>query len=215
MIVDEVVDGVGMLVETVGKALPVDIVLDGPVDRLVMVEELYTLEVVVSGIRIFVDDLLVSVVVIDCVVMLVVLEEFWTVVVFICGVVMPGKNSEGRAVEIVVKVVGVLLPVGELWTAGLVTCVNLLVENFEVVAVVVNMFSLGIGMLAEKVGEGVALEMVVRSVNMFVTVEELWMVDVVFGGICTLADDIVVTAVVEECVEMLPQFSSQHNTLIS
>ncbi len=77
------------------------------------------------------------------------------------------------------------------------------------------MLSLGIGMLAEKVGAGVALEMVDRSVNMFVTVEELWMVDVVFGGICILADDIVVTAVVEECVEMLPQFSSQQNTLIS
>ncbi len=77
------------------------------------------------------------------------------------------------------------------------------------------MLSLGVGMLAEKVGAGVALEMVDRSVNMFVTVEELWMVDVVFGGICTLADDIVVTAVVEECVEMLPQFSSQQNTLIS
>ncbi len=60
------------------------------------------------------------------------------------------------------------------------------------------MLSLGVGMLAEKVGEGVALEMVDRSVNIFVTLEEVWTVDVELGGTCTLADDIVVTAVVEE-----------------
>ncbi len=187
-------------------------------------EELCIIEVVVSGICTLAEDILAAVVVKDCVIMRVVLEEFWIVVVFICGVVMPCENdSEGIAVEIVVKVVDLLLPVGELWTVGLVTRVNLLVENVEgvaeniveVVAVVVDMLSLGISVLAEKVGAGVALEMVDRSVSMFVTVEELWMVDVVFGGICILANDIVVTAVVEECVEMLPQFSSQQYTLIS
>lgn len=193
-------------------------------DLLILVEELCNVEVVVIGICTLVDDIFVAAVVTDCVIMRVVLEEFWTAVIFFCGVVMPCEiDGEDVAVVIIVKAVGMLIPVGELWTAGLVTCANLFVENVEgvaenvveVVAVVLDMLSLGISVLAEKVGAGVALEMVVRSVNMFVTVDELWIVDVVFGGICTLADDIVVTAVVEDCAVMLPQFLSQQNTLIS
>ncbi len=157
--------------------------------------------------------------------MLAIMEEFWAVDVFVRGVVMPVENlDEGVPVDNAVGVVGKLLPVGEPCTLrDVICCEILLVEEtegvavifVEVVSVVVDMLSLGIGMLAEKVGAGVAVEIVDRSVSMFVTLEELWMVDVVFGGICIIADDIVVTAVVEECVEMLPQFSSQHNTLIS
>ncbi|RXN23776.1 hypothetical protein ROHU_022604 [Labeo rohita] len=129
---------------------------------------------------------------VDTVVGVVVLEEFQTVVVFVCGVVMPGENDgEDVPVETVVDVpvvlekfctvvafvCGVVMPcendsegvaVGELWTVGLVTCVNLLVENidgvaenfFEVVFVVADMISLGVGMVAEKVSEGVAVEIV-------------------------------------------------------
>ncbi len=209
-------------IEDVAENVVADVVVVA--DLLILVEELCNVEVVVIGICTLVDDIFVAAVVKDCGIIIVVLEEFWTAVIFVCGVVMPCEiDGEDIAVVIIVKAVGMLIPVGGLWTAGLVTCVNLLVENVEgvaenvveVVAVVVDMLSLGIGVLAEKVGEGVALEMVDRSVNMFVTVEELWMVDVELGGTCTLADDIVVTAVVEECVEMLPQFSSQHNTLIS
>ncbi len=208
-------------IEDVAENVVADVVVVA--DLLILVEELCNVEVVVIGICTLVDDIFVAAVVKDGGIIIVVLEEFWTAVIFVCGVVMPCEiDGEDIAVVIIVKAVGMLIPVGELWTAGLVTCVNLLVENVEgvaenveVVPVVVDMLSLGVGMLAEKVGEGVALEMVDRSVSMFVTVEELWMVDVVFAGICILADDIVVTAVVEECVVMLPQFSSQHNTLIS
>ncbi len=172
-----------------------------------------------------IDGVAEDVFVVGVVDMLAIMEEFWTVDVLVRGVVMPVENlDEGVSVDNVVGVVGKLLPVGEPCTVRVVICCEiLLVEEtegvavifVEVVSVVVDILSLGVGMLADKFGEGVAVEIVDRSVSMFVTVEELWMVDVVFGGICTLADDIVVTAVVEDCVVMLPQFSSQHNTLIS
>lgn len=151
---------------------------------------------------------------------------------------MPGENNvEGGPVEIFIGVVDMVLPVGELWTFGVVNCcVNLLVEYTEgieenivdVVTEVVGLLELfeeirfvgvlvgGVGMLVEKVGEGVAVEIVVDgSVNMPVTVEELRPVDVVLGGIFMLVGDIFVVDVVKEFVVMLPQFSSQHSALIS
>ncbi|RXN23777.1 hypothetical protein ROHU_022605 [Labeo rohita] len=223
-LVDGTVDAVVMVVENIGEGVAVEIDVDKSIVMLVMVLELSVVEVVVGDICMLVDDIMVAVVVRDCVFMLVALEEFFTVVAFVCGAVMPCENDgEGVTVEIVVRVVDVLLLVGELWTVGLVTCVNLLVENIdgvaenfiEVVAVVADMLSLGVGMVADKVGGGVAVKIVVRSVNMLVTVEELWTIDVVLCGKGTLADDIIVTAVVEDCVVVLPQFSSQQNILIS
>jgi len=133
--------------------------------------------------------------------------------------------------------VNTLLSVGELWTFDVVTCcVNLLVEEIEpikekiveVVAVVVDVLVLfeeiifvsvlvgTVGILVEKVGEGVPAEIVVDgSVYMLVTVEKLWPINVVLGGICRLVDNIVVAVVFKDCAVMLPQFSSQHNALIS
>ncbi|KAL0187671.1 hypothetical protein M9458_014770, partial [Cirrhinus mrigala] len=105
MVVDKVVNVAGMLVEIVGKVVPVEIVIDGPVDMLVMEDELCTVEVVVSGICMLVDDILVAAAAKECVVMLVVLEEFWIVVVFVCSVVIPGENDGGDVpVEMVVDV---------------------------------------------------------------------------------------------------------------
>ncbi|KAL1270517.1 hypothetical protein QQF64_029533 [Cirrhinus molitorella] len=167
-LVDAIVDAVVLVAEKTG-GVEVEIDVDESIDMLVMVEELCVVEVVVGDICMVVDDILVAVVVRDCVFMLEVLEEFRIVVVFVCGVVMPCENDgEGVALEIVVRVVDMLLSVVELWTAGLVTCINLLVENVdgvaenfvEVVAVLVDMFLLGVGMVADKVGEGVAVEIV-------------------------------------------------------
>ena len=181
-------------------------------------------------------DGVVDVCVVGVVDMLVKLEEFWTEDVSFSDVVMPVENVD-EGVDIVVGDVGMLLPVGELWTVGVVTfSVYLLVEEIEglveiiveVAAVVVDMLMLvveiwladvvvgGVGMLFENIFEGVLAEIVVdESVSMLVTVDELWTADVVLGGRCMLVGDIVVAAVLKDCVVMLPQFSSQHNALIS
>jgi len=133
---DVIVGCVSVLVEKVGNGVPAKIVVDGFVDILVTAGELCTVDVVVGGIFMLVDDILVAAVDKDCVVMLVVLEEFWTVDVLGDRVVLPvEKNWKGVPVEIAVGVVDMLLPVGELWTVGVVTCcVNLFVAETEGIA---------------------------------------------------------------------------------
>ena len=71
-------------------------------------------------------------------------------------------------------------------------------------------------MLVEKVGEDLPVEIVVDvSVDIPVTVEELWTTDVVLGGKCMLVDETVVVAVLSKDVVIFLQFSSQQNVLIS
>jgi len=163
---DVVVSGVCMLPEKVGEVVPEEIVVDGFVDMLVTMEELCTVDVIVGAISRLVDDILVAVVLKDCVVMLVVLEGLWTVGVLVCGVVMPVENNwEGVPVELAVGVVDMLLPVGVLWTLGIVTCcVTLFVAEIEGVA--------------ENFVEVVSI-----LVDMLVLEEEIRLVDVVVGGV--------------------------------
>ena len=115
---------------------------------------------------------------------------------------MPVENVD-ESLDIVVGDVGMLLPVSELWTVGVVTfSVNLLVKEIEVLAeiivecaaVVVDLLMLvvemwlvdvvvgGVGMLFENIFEGVLAEIIVEeSVSMLVIVKELWTADVVLG----------------------------------
>jgi len=71
---DVVVGGVCMLADKVDEIAPEEIVVDGFVDMLVTMEELYTVDVIVGAKSELVDDILVAVVLNDCVVMLVELE---------------------------------------------------------------------------------------------------------------------------------------------
>jgi len=97
-------------------------------------------------------------------------------------------------VEVAAVVVDVLMLVVEIW------CVDVVVS--------------GVGMLFKKV-EGVVGEIVVNeSVDIPLMVERLWTADV-FGDTRMLVDDVVVAAVLKDCVVRFPQFSSQHNALIS
>jgi len=64
------IGGVGILVEKVGEGVLTEIVVDGSVNVLVTVEELWPIDVVLGGIRMLVDNIVVAVVVKDCVVML-------------------------------------------------------------------------------------------------------------------------------------------------
>ncbi|KAL1270516.1 hypothetical protein QQF64_029532 [Cirrhinus molitorella] len=227
MVVDEVVDAVDVLVEIVGKAVPVECVVDGPVGMLVTMEELCTFDVEVSGICTVVDDIFVAVVVKDCVVMPVILEEFWTVGVLVDNVFMPVENNGDRVlVEIVV--VDKLLPVGEFWTVDVVICVNLLVEktagvteNFvEGVAVVLSVAEEeirlvdpivdGVVMVVENICEGIEVDIDVdESKDMPVMVEELCVVEVV----CMVVD-ILVAAVFRDCAFMLVVLEEFSNVVV-
>lgn len=72
-----------------------------------------------------------------------------------------------------------------------------------------------VGMLFETVGDGVPAEIVEESFVMFLTAEKLWTADVILGDRYLLVVDIVLAAVLKDCVMLLPQFSSQQNALIS
>jgi len=125
----------GILVEKVGEGVAAEIVVDVFVDMLVTVGELCSVEFVVGVVRMLVDDTIVAFVDKDCVVMLVVLEEVCIVGVLVSGAVVPVENNwKGAPVEITVGVVKMLLPVGELWTVGDVTFVNLFVTEMDGVA---------------------------------------------------------------------------------
>jgi len=210
---DVVVSGVCMLAEKGAEVVPEEIVVDGFVDMLVTMEELCTVDVIVGAISRLVDDILVAVVLKDCVVMLVVLKKLWTVGDLVCGVVMPVENNwEGVPVEIAVGVVDMLLPVGALWTLGIVTCcVTLFVaeiegvaENLvEVVSILVDMLVLEekirlvdvvvggvVGMPGKNVGKDVPVDIVVGVVNTLLSVGELWTFDVVTCCVNLLVEEI-------------------------
>jgi len=157
---------------------------------LVTLEEFWTLNVIFGSIVLCVDDIIVAVVVKDCVAMLVVLEKLWTDNVLVCCVVLPVENN----------CEGVPEPEEELWTVGVVTCVNLFVEeiggvaeNFlEIVAVLVDMLVLveevklvdvvvsGVVVTpGKKDDEGVPVEIVVGVMETLLPVGELWTVGVV------------------------------------
>lgn len=162
---------------------------------LVTVYEFWTIVVKDGSKVLLIDDILVAAVVKDCVVMHVVLEEFWNVVDSVVDIFMPVENNgEGVPVEIVVEVVDMLLSVGEVWTVGVVTCVNLLIEETEVIeeksvevfAVVPNMFLLveeiridaevgGVVVMPGEIDDdGVPVKIFVGVVDMFLPVGKLW-----------------------------------------
>jgi len=93
--------------------------------------------------------------------------------------------------------------------AGVVDVLMLVVEIWRVDVIVI-----GVGMLFEKV-DGLLEEIVVNeSVDIPLMVERLWTADV-FCDTCLLVDDVIVAAVLKDCVVRFPQFLSQHNALIS
>ncbi|XDV17688.1 hypothetical protein PO909_023514 [Leuciscus waleckii] len=220
-----VVTCVNLLVEEIGGVAENFVeVVAVLVDMLVLVEEVRLNDVVDEGVGMLVKKL--SAVVKDCVVMFVVLKEFWTVVFLVNGVVMTVENNcEGIPEEIVVGAVDILLPVGELWTFGVVTCcVDVLVKEMggvaeifvEVVAVFVDMIIFGeemrpndvvvggVGLLVEKSGEDVPVDIVVGVVDMVLPMEELWTVGVETCCVKLIVDEM--EGVAENIVEVVAVF---------
>ncbi|ROL42230.1 hypothetical protein DPX16_7907 [Anabarilius grahami] len=234
------VGGVSKLVENVGEDVPVEIAV-GVVDMLLPVGVLWTLGIVTCCVTLFVAEIegvaenfaeVVSILV-D----MLVLEKEIRLVDFMVGGVVEIEGVAENFVEVVSILVDMLVLEDEIrlvdfMVGGVLEIEGAAEKTLEVVAVVVDILTFeeeirlngvivgfvvgGSGMLLENVDEGVLAEIVVNeSVDIRVTVEELWTADVVLGDTSMLVDDVVVASVLKDCVVMWPQFSSQQNTLIS